>query len=123
MGQYADGQLISIFPSVGDPTGQIVASDETHIQLDPGTYLVSYGVSVIFRTPSYMQVTPFYNGVAHLETGIYFATSANGSSASGSAHFILVAAQQTLFSLTFNSSSTATDGAVTLSFLKLNTPG
>ena len=34
-----------------------------------------------------MQVTPFYNGRAHIKTGVYFATTADGSFAYGPAHF------------------------------------
>lgn len=66
-----------------------------------------------------MQITPFYNGSSHLETGIYFATSANGSSACGSAFFIINAASPTDFYLTYSGSSDATDGEVNLTIVKL----
>ena len=69
-----------------------------------------------------MQVTPFYNGKAHLETGVYFATTANGSSACGSAHFILATTDPTTFSLTYSGPTDAREGTVTLTFLKLNRP-
>ena len=69
-----------------------------------------------------MRVTPFYNGKAHLETGVYFATTANGSSACGSAHFILAATDPTTFSLTYSGPTDAREGTVTLTFLKLNRP-
>ena len=69
-----------------------------------------------------MQVTPFYNGKAHLETGVYFATTANGSSACGSAHFILAATDPTTFSLTYSGPTDAREGTVTLTFFKLNRP-
>ena len=64
-------------------------------------------------------VTPFYNGRAHLETGVYFATTADGSSACGSAHFILVATAPTTFTLTYSGPLDAREGTVTLTFLKL----
>lgn len=113
---------LPLVPSVPDPTGTITNTTLTRLTLDPGYYLISYSVSCIFRTPSYMQVTPTYNSAAHLETGVYFATSANGSSASGSSHFILFVPDPspTEFYLTFNSPTTATDGAITLAILKLN---
>ena len=90
-----------------------------HVQLAPGDYLVSYSVSAIFNDPSYMQVTPFYNGTAHLETGVYFATSADGSSACGSAHFVLEAPAPTAFTLTYNGPVEGIEGTMTLTFLKL----
>ena len=90
-----------------------------HVNLTAGRYLVSYSVSAILQDPSYIQITPFYNGAAHLETGIYFATSADGSSACGSAHFILVAPTDTVFSLTYDGPEDAREGTVNLTFLKL----
>lgn len=109
-----------MIPSVSDSTGTITNSSLTRLTIEPGYYLVSYSVSGIFSTPSYMQITPFYNGTAHLDTGIYFATNTNGSSACGSAHFILVVPSQTTFFLTYSSPQTATDGELTITFLKLN---
>ena len=94
----------------------------TKIGLAPGYYLISYKVSCLFRQASYMQVTPFYNGTSHLETGIYFATRTEGSSACGSAYLILRAPTATQFSLTFTSSSSATDGEINVTVLKLNRP-
>lgn len=111
---------ILLFPDVTDDTGNITQSSETTITLQPGYYLVSYKVSAVFRTANYMQVTPFYNGTAHLEYGIYFATTTNGSSATGSAHFIIYAPTETQFSLTYSGSADAQDGEVNLTFLKLN---
>ena len=108
-----------MFPAVTDPTGNITEQDLMHIQLEAGYYLVSYSVSAIFNDPSYMQVTPFYNGRAHLETGVYFATTADGSSACGSSHFILVATALTTFSLTYSGPIDAREGTVALTFLKL----
>ena len=112
--------LIDVFPDVTDSTGNIVQTDLQHISLAPGYYLVSYKVSAIFPSPNYMQVTPSYNGTSHLETGIYFATSTNGSSAAGSAFFIIRAPAATVFSLNYSGSSDARDGEINLTFLKLN---
>ena len=109
-----------MFPDVTDSTGNIVQTDLQHISLAPGYYLVSYKVSAIFPNPNYMQVTPSYNGTSHLETGIYFATSANGSSAAGSAFFIIRAPASTVFSLNYSGSSDAREGEINLTFLKLN---
>ena len=112
--------LIELFPDVSDSTGNIVQTDQQHISLAPGYYLVSYKVSAVFASPNYMQVTPSYNGTSHLETGIYFATSANGSSAAGSAFFIIRAPASTVFSLNYSGSSDAREGEINLTFLKLN---
>ncbi len=109
-----------MFPDVTDSTGNIVQTDLQHISLAPGYYLVSYKVSAIFPSPNYMQVTPSYNGTSHLETGIYFATSADGSSATGSAFFIINAPASTVFSLSYSGSSDAREGEINLTFLKLN---
>ena len=94
-----------------------------HIRLAAGTYLVSYSVSAILTDPSYIQVTPFYNGMVHLETGVYFATTADGASACGSAHFILEAPTPTDFTLTYSGPLDARDGTLTLTFFKLRAPG
>lgn len=111
---------IPLFPEVTDTTGNITDTSNTVITLNPGYYLVSYKVSAVFRTANYMQITPSYNGTAHLENGIYFATTTNGSSATGSAHFIIYAPSQTQFSLTYSGSADAQDGEVNIIFLKLN---
>ena len=116
---FTNGSQLLLFPAVTDPTGTIGESDLMHIQLAAGSYLVSYSVSAIFNDPGYMQVTPFYNGASHLETGVYFATIADGSSACGSAHFILEAPAATTFSLTYSGPLDAREGTVTLTFLKL----
>ena len=120
--RFLNGNLITLFPSVADSTGNITEQDITHVNLTAGYYLVSYSVSAIFPAPSYMQITPFYNGTTHLETGVYFATNADGSSACGSAHFILVAPSPTVFSLTYSGPLDARDGTATLTFLKLRPP-
>ena len=111
--------LISFFPDVTDPTGNITFNGSDRITLAPGYYLISYKVSAVFRSPNYMQVTPSYNGTTHLETGIYFATSANGSSACGSAFIILRAPSQTDFTLSYNGSGNAVDGEINITILKL----
>lgn len=111
-----------MFPDVTDPTGTITQPDLTQIALEAGYYLISYKVSALFRTPNYMQITPSYNGSAHLETGIYFATSTNGSSACGSAFLILRAPAPTTFTLTYTGSANATDGEINLTILKLRRP-
>lgn len=113
------GTLITLFPAVTDITGNITQSDSEHITLQPGYYLVSYKVSAVFSTANYMQITPSYNGSPHIENGIYFATTTNGSSACGSAFFIIHATSETQFSLNYSGSGNATDGEVNITFLKL----
>lgn len=110
---------IILLPDVQDPTGNIVQQSVQQISLAPGYYLVNYSVSCLFRQANYMQVTPSYNGISHLETGVYFATSTNGSSATGAATFIIRAPTSTTFSLTYTGSADATDGQINLTFLKL----
>ena len=119
---FTSGDRITLFPSVPDPTGNITESTLTQVSLTAGYYLVTYSVSAILRDPNYIQVTPFYNGTAHLETGVYFATTANGSSAVGASSFILYAPEATAFSLTYNGPEDAREGTVTLPFLKLRAP-
>lgn len=119
---FTVGSLIPLFPDVTDPTGNIVATDLEHITLAPGYYLISYKVSAVFETANYMQITPFYNGAPHIEYGIYFATSVNGSSAVGSAFLILRAPTQTVFTLTYSGSGDAVEGEVNLTIYKLRRP-
>ena len=120
---FTDGELLTMYPVIGDPAGNITETDLMHIRLAAGTYLVSYSVSAILTDPSYIQVTPFYNGMVHLETGVYFATTADGASACGSAHFILEAPTPTDFTLTYSGPLDARDGTLTLTFFKLRAPG
>ena len=118
---FTQGTQVILFPDITDPTGHIKPSDNLQqILLEPGYYLITYSVSCIFTSPNYLQMTPFYNGTSHLEFGVYFATSANGSSACGSATFIVFVPSATSFSLTYTGSTTARDGEVTITFLKLN---
>ena len=116
------GSLITLFPDVTDPTGTIVATDTEHISLAAGYYLISYKVSCIFQKANYMQITPSYNGTAHLETGIYFATSTDGSSACGSAFIIVQAPSPTTFTLTYSGSADARNGEINLTIVKLRRP-
>ena len=116
------GNLIPLVPDVPDPAGNIVPTDTEHIILSPGYYLVSYKVSAIFRAANYMQITPPYNGRAHLETGIYFATRTDGSSAAGASSLIIRAPAQTVFTLTYSGSSDAIDGQINLTILRLRQP-
>ncbi len=114
-----NGMQIPMYPDVADTTGQIVPMDLTRIYFAPGYYLISFKVSTIFTGANYMQVTPYYNGSSHLETGIYFATSADGSSAVGSSYLILNTAEGTVFSLTYNGSGSGRDSEVNLTAVKL----
>lgn len=114
------GRQLAVFPDVTDPTGNITQPALEQIALAPGYYLISYKVSAIFRQANYMQVTPSYNGVPHLETSIYFAVSADGGgSACGSGFLILRAPVATTFFLTYSGSADATDGEISLTILKL----
>lgn len=119
---FTDQSLISLFPAVTDPTGQITAVDSEHIHFSEGYYLISYSVSAVFRSANYMQVTPSYNGTPHLETGVYFATRADGSSAAGSAHFIMRVPAETTFTLYYAGSGEAFEGSVKMTALKLRRP-
>ena len=100
--------------------GNITAADPQHISLQPGYYLISCSVSALLSAAGYMQITPSYNGSSHLDKGIYYATSANGSSACGSFSILISVPSQTLFSLHYSGTS-ARDGQATLTFLRLGT--
>ena len=119
---FTPGQAIDFFPGVEDRTGAIAQQSASVLSLQAGAYLVSYRISATLSQPGYLQVTPSYNGTPHLETGVYFATTANGSSAGGSAHFILQAAAPTTFSLTYSGSAAGPNGEVNVTFLRLH-PG
>ena len=116
--QFTVGNPLSLFPDVTDPTGQITLIDTQRISLEPGYYLVSCKVSAVFSSANYMQVTPSYNGTAHLETGIYFATQQPGS-VCGSSFIIINAPVQTTLFFTYSGSANARDGEVNLTILKL----
>ncbi len=118
---FTPGQAIDFFPGVEDRTGAIAQQSASVLSLQAGAYLVSYRISATLSQPGYLQVTPSYNGTPHLETGVYFATTANGSSAGGSAHFILQAVAPTTFSLTYSGSAAGPNGEVNVTFLRLHT--
>lgn len=120
MAQFTNASLIPVGVSVPDPTNQIVLADPTHISLAPGYYLISYHVSALLRTAGFMQVTPYYNGAAHLEFGIYFKTIGDTASAYGSNSLILYVPATTNWSLTYNSPSVSIEGTVTITIVKLN---
>lgn len=122
MASFPSGTLISMYPSITDPTGQITPTDLQHISLAAGYYLVSYNISVLFDEKNYMQVTPSYNSAAHLDTGVYFMTGEGRSTANGSSHFILRAQAPTVFTLTYSGSATAYDLQLNLTIVRLNRP-
>lgn len=115
---YTNGSLLPFYTVLPDTTGNIVLADTTHISLEPGYYQISYHVSALFSSASYMQITPSYNGSPHIEFGIYFMTSGKGS-AYGSNTIIISVPAKTVFTLTYNSPLSGTDGTLTLSFIKL----
>lgn len=117
--QFTPGQPVDLFPGATDPTGAITQAGSQAVALAAGRYLVSCKVSATLAQPGYIQITPSYNGTPHLNEGIYFATTANGSSAVGSAHFIVQAPSATTFSLTYSGSLSASNGEVNLTFLGL----
>lgn len=114
------GSQLVLLPDITDPTGQITQTGPTVISLEPGYYLISYKVSAVFRQANYMQITPFYNGTTHLETGIYFAVGTGGGSAAGSGFIILRAPAATTFTLTYSGSGDAVDGEINLTIVKLH---
>ena len=67
-----------------------------------------------------MQITPAYNGRAHLDLGIYYKTGTDRNSAYGSNSLIIEAPRATLFSLAYNSNTTSTEGAATVTIVKLD---
>ena len=103
-----------------DTSGNIALTQQNSISLSSGYYLIFYKVSCIFTNANYMQITPYYNQSAHIENGIYFATTTNGSSACGSAGFIINAATPTELSLTYSGTAPARDGELNITVLKLN---
>lgn len=69
---YPNSSLMNLRPMITDTTGHIIQRNDTTLSLMSGYYLISYHVSAILSAPGYLQVTPSYNGRAHIETGIYF---------------------------------------------------
>ena len=119
--QFQNGQTIPFGTVIADPTGQIRQSGGNSIILEPGYYLLSFHLSTILRSPGYMQITPSYNGQAHLEFGIYFRTNSTNSTANGSNSLIIQTPVQTAFTLTYNSNVPINvDGSATIIVLKLN---
>ena len=121
MQQFANGSPISFTQAVADPTGHISQPSATQVALAPGTYFVTYHVSAVLEAAGYLQITPFYNGAAFLEYGVYDRVSSASVSVSGSAAFIAVVPAQTVLTLNCNSSTAVRDGAMTMVILGLHT--
>ena len=121
MQQFANGSPISFTQAVADPTGHISQPSATQVALAPGTYFVTYHVSAVLEAAGYLQITPFYNGAAFLEYGVYDRVSSASVSVSGSAAFIAVVPAQTVLTLNCNSSAAVRDGAMTMVILGLHT--
>lgn len=118
---FTNAEAIPFETSIPDPTGHIFLSDETHITLSSGYYLISYHVSNLMTTAGYMQITPVYSGSSHIEYGIYFKSGApERASAYGSNSIILDLKEETMFSLFYNSNVNSTDGAATMAIIKLH---
>ena len=121
MQQFANGSPISFTQAVADPTGHISQPSATQVALAPGTYFVTYHVSAVLEAAGYLQITPFYNGAAFLEYGVYDRVSSASVSVSGSAAFIAVVPAQTVLTLNCNSSAAVRDGAMTMVIMVLHT--
>ena len=121
MQQFANGSPISFTQAVADPTGHISQPSATQVALAPGTYFVTYHVSAVLEAAGYLQITPFYNGAAFLEYGVYDRVSSANVSVSGSAAFIAVVPAQTVLTLNCNSSAAVRDGAMTMVVMGLHT--
>ena len=121
MQQFANGSPISFTQAVADPTGHISQPSATQVALAPGTYFVTYHVSAVLEAAGYLQITPFYNGAAFLEYGVYDRVSSASVSVSGSAAFIAVVPAQTVLTLNCNSSAAVRDGAMTMVIMGLHT--
>ena len=102
-----------------DTTGNITLENNSLINLEEGYYFITFSVSTVLDNAGYMQITPSYNGSAHLEYGIYFKTNTDLSSAYGTSSIIIYVPSQTSFSLTYNSNVGNRSGAATVTVLKL----
>ncbi len=119
---FTNGNPIPLYPAITDTTGNITSTDTYSIALSPGYYLVSYSVSALLSDAGYIQITPNYNNFPHLNEGVYFATTVNGSSAVGSSTMVLYVPSETVFTLYYSGSNDARDGQVNLTILRLQRP-
>lgn len=117
--RFENGQPLPLLTGTTDTTGNITLADSTRIELTPGYYFISYSASAVLDTPGYMQITPSYNGTAHLEYSVYFKTGTASSSACGASSLILYAPFATSFTLTYNSNAASRFGAATVAVIKL----
>lgn len=117
--QFTNGTPILLGTATADPTGNIVLQNSSQIVLQPGYYFITFSVSAVLDKPGYMQITPSFNGSAHLEYGIYFRTASGSSTAYGSNSMIIDVPAQTNFTLTYNSSVGSKSGAATIAVVKL----
>ena len=116
---FDNAALIPMGQSMVDPTGNIVLSEPTRVTLAPGFYKIDYEVSALTMTPTFIQVTPFYNGAAHIEFVIYFMTAVERSSAFGAVSMIIEVPSATPFTLTFNTAGTVRECTLTMTIVKL----
>lgn len=116
---FSNAEQIPFGALMEDDTQQIVQTAPTQLQLEPGYYFITYHVSALLNPQGYMQITPFYENAAHVETSIYFMNASPNTSAYGSNAFIIRITSLSRFFLTFNTNVRATEGTLTLTFIKL----
>ena len=110
---------MDFFSEIKDTTQNIIPSSTSAIQLQPGFYIINYTISTLLTTDGYIQITPSYNGMAHMEHSVYSRTGLARTTAEGSQTFIIEVKEPTNLTLTFNSNVAHTEGQLSLTIIKL----
>lgn len=105
---------------IADPTGNIKPTTATAITLQPGYYKINYFVSASLAEAGYLQVTPVYNGAAHLEYAALDNTTTDNELAIMNRSFIIQVPVATSLYFVINGTGTATNANVSLTIEKLN---
>lgn len=118
---FQDATRIPLTPYINQSDGAITAIDAGTLQLQPGVYDITYGVSGLLSTPGTILITPYYNDAPHPEQGAYDNSKANNANVQANRRFLLIAERPTILFLQFNSSSRLTEGEAHLTIIKLIT--
>lgn len=116
---FTDAIRLPLTPYIQDTHGFITSVDATTLQITQGTYYVSYEVSGLLPTSSYIQITPYYNNATHIEQGAYDNTNGSNLNAQGNRTFVMQVNAPSTFFLQFNSPIRVIDGECHMVIVKL----
>lgn len=120
---FPNATPLPLSPYLDHSNQMISVLDASTLLLQPGIYLCIYEVSGILSTSGYIQVTPVYQGNAHLEHAAYDNTNGTNLNAQANRSFFLQVEEPSRFFLQFNTSTRVVDGECHLVLIQMTEEG